>query len=150
MTNQFRMIDTKAPQCVRIDWVMETPWDDRGDAPDERNDGFYPSHDKDAAGYVEPERYDEEMAKAELRMNEWRRGAWGYVGVVAVANIVVPVGETAVILHTLKSGGLWGIESDAGDYLKEVFEEEKAELLAQLMTLSAALQSGNFTQEQEA
>lgn len=41
------------------------------------------------------------------------------------------------------SGGLWGIESDAGDYLNEVYEEEKAGLLTELRQLAFAIQDMN-------
>ena len=50
-------------------------------------------------------------------------------------------------MHSVRSAGLWGVESDAGEYLKEVFELEKDQLLSQLKTLGAALQADDFDQE---
>lgn len=139
-TDHYRNFDApKRPQKVHIAWRLEMPDDDSPDAPDERDNGFWPSHNEDAAGYVDPENYDEAQRIASERMLAWRRGEWGYIGVVAVAEIAIPIGQGAFVTHTLRSAGLWGIESDVGEYLSEVFEEEKAELLSQIETLCAAI-----------
>lgn len=147
MTDNFRNYDAPTrPQRVSITWSMETPQDDCGDAPDKRDEGFWPSHDKNAAGYVLPENFDKEQRKATRRMNAWKRGDWYYIGVVAVAHVSIPIGNGSFVTHEFRSAGLWGIEDSAGDYLKEVYAEEKDELLSQLKALGAALQSGEFDQ----
>ena len=46
--------------------VLKT--DDCGDKPDERDDGFWPSRDRNAAGYVEPSRFAEAQTAAKERM----------------------------------------------------------------------------------
>lgn len=140
------------PQKLHIRWAMETPTDESADRPDEMCDGYWPSLDPDEAGWIgdNPERsYDEQMADAQQRIDDYESGVWEYVGVVAVANLLIPIGGGSFRMMTLKSGGLWGIESDAGDYLMEVFEEQKDDLLAELKTLGEALAAGDFIQEGE-
>lgn len=48
------------------------------------------------------------------RMSDWRDGYWSYVGVVVTAEC------SCCRRFTGKNASLWGIESDAGDYLDEV------------------------------
>lgn len=65
-------------------------------------------------------------AKADFdRMQGLNDSQWFYVGVIAKAVIV----STNQTLQTLRSGGLWGIESDSG---KEYFAEVEAEQLGEL------------------
>jgi hypothetical protein len=60
----------------------------------------------------------------EDRLAAYRRGDFYFIGVQAEATIHVPVGSD-VVVQTITSPGLWGIESDSGDdYLKEVGEQE--------------------------
>lgn len=62
------------------------------------------------------------------RMSAYNRNEWGYVGVKASAE--VQLGGSLV--QTIRSGGLWGIESDSGEYFAEVEGEQLDELKAQL------------------
>lgn len=120
---------------AQITITMECVPDDSNDKPDERDDGFWPSKDPNAAGWVLPENFDSEMEKAQKRMRDWEHGYWQFIGVRAVASIKVPYGRDWIVTR-IKSPGLWGIESDAGeDYLAEVFAEEKATLLEMLESL---------------
>jgi hypothetical protein len=64
------------------------------------------------------------------RMESLNRGQWEYIGVVADAEIVVDH-----TVQNIKSGGLWGVESDSGDYLKEIANEQLSELREQLHAL---------------
>jgi hypothetical protein len=57
------------------------------------------------------------------RMEGLVRGDWSYIGVIAKADI-----EVNGVRQTIRSGGLWGVESDAGDYLAEVAKEQLGEL----------------------
>lgn len=75
------------------------------------------------------------------RMEEYNQGYWQFIGVGAEAEISIPDGgrtsrdvATAVVQH-ITSGGLWGIESDSGDYLNEVGQEQLSELKTQLLAL---------------
>lgn len=152
MAAQFRMIDNaNAAQRVRISWEMLTRDDDNNDRPDDNDEGFWPSLDPDACGYIgdaEPsdvdgtehaQRYADAMEAAETRMAEWESGDWRYIGVIARAHLFIPCGGGSFACYTLDSPGLWGIESDSGDYLREVFAQEKEQLREHLATLAAAM-----------
>lgn len=66
------------------------------------------------------------------RMEGLNNGNWQFIGIIAKAEIVTS-NDT---LQTIRSGGLWGIESDAGDdYLEEVGKEELENLRSELMAL---------------
>ena len=61
--------------------------DDCGDAPDQRQDGFWPSLYKDAPGFIGPgpnhrQRFAEAQACAEVVMAAWRKDEWFYCGIV--------------------------------------------------------------------
>ena len=65
------------------------------------------------------------------RKEAYRRGDFSFVGVRAEAKIIVDG-----ISQTITSGGLWGVESDAGDaYILEVAGEEYVDLRRILKTL---------------
>ena len=139
---QFTMTENvKREQKVHIKWNKRILDDEFNPRPDEEDEGFWPSRDEDAAGYVFPENFDAEQAKAEKRMREWEQGIWCYVGVIAECQLLIPVGSNSFRMMKLESSGLWGIESDASSFIDEVFEEQKEELLAQLKTLAAGLDS---------
>jgi hypothetical protein len=58
------------------------------------------------------------------RREAYRRGDFSMVGVVAEADVVIEG-----ITQTLKSGGLWGTESDSGEeYIQEIAADEYADL----------------------
>lgn len=65
-----------------------------------------------------------------------------------MARVFIPCGGSSFRLLTLRSAGLWGIESDAGAYLREVYEEEKADLRAELATFAAAFAAGDLDEEE--
>jgi len=61
--------------------------DDCPDAPDQRQDGFWPSLYANAPGFIGPgpnhrQRFAEAQAKAEAVMEGWRKGDWFYCGIV--------------------------------------------------------------------
>lgn len=67
------------------------------------------------------------------RYEAFNDGEWHCVGVIAKAEIRNP--DTHVT-QTVRSGGLWGVESDAGDYIKdEVGPEQLRELRTELMAM---------------
>ena len=71
------------------------------------------------------------------RMEQLNRGDWCFFGISAEAEIVVNG-----VIQTIRSGGLWGIESDSGDaYFREVGNEQLSELRDTLTQLG-------FTEEQ--
>lgn len=103
--------------------------DDCSDAPNERQDGFYPSKDKDAAGYCPPEHFDASQAHAEKVMKAWKNDEWFYCGIVLSVSKAVHIkgrvqDEIVVSDH---AASLWGIECNYPDsdnaYLTEVANE---------------------------
>lgn len=64
------------------------------------------------------------------RMESLSRGDWGFLGIYAVAEVGVPRGAGGDLLtERLRSGGLWGIESDSDrSHFSEVEKEQLAEL----------------------
>lgn len=156
---QFNMIDSDAPQKLRISWEMVTPRDMSASRPDEMSDGFWPSLNSDDPGYIGgpnqgetkaayERRYAKAMRSAQGVMSSWKADKWHYVGVVARARVFIPAGGRSFRVLELESAGLWGIESSAGKYLREVYAEQKADLMAELATLGAALASGDYVQEE--
>jgi len=102
--------------------------DDNADKPDERDDGFWPSRDPEAAGYVLPENFDAQQAIAEKVMMAWMQDEWWYCG-VAVTIACEDVELTGQYEHAL-----WGIECNYPDskneYLREVANDLLHEALA--------------------
>lgn len=136
----FRNYDApNAPQETQITFEMITRPDDHAGPPWESDEGFWPSPDPDAPGYVPPHAYDSEMKKAQARHDAYVRGDWGMVGIQARAVVSVPIGGGSFATYRLESPGLWGIEGDSGvEYLAEVFEEEKHALLAAMADIGQA------------
>jgi hypothetical protein len=106
--------------------------DDCPDAPDQRQDGFWPSLYIDAPGFIGPgpnhrQRFAEAQAKAEAVMEGWRKGGWFYCG------IVLSVSLDGVVLAS-HAASLWGIEANYpgtdNSYLTEVASELLPEAVA--------------------
>jgi hypothetical protein len=66
------------------------------------------------------------------RMEEYTRGEWCFIGINAYAEVSYSIGNGNRRLETFTSSGLWGIESDSGEYLEEVAEEELTDLKSHL------------------
>ena len=67
------------------------------------------------------------------RMRGLTEGKWGYVGIMAQAEVTLAGSN---VIQRITSGGLWGIESDSGDaYLEEVAQSELEELRGVLQTI---------------
>jgi hypothetical protein len=105
--------------------------DDCPDAPDERQDGFWPSEYIGDPGFIGPgpnwrQRLAEAKAKAEAVMKAWRNDEWFYCGVVLSASR-----EEIVLCDCAAS--LWGVEANYpgsdNSYLTEVANELLAEAL---------------------
>jgi hypothetical protein len=77
-------------------------------------------------------------AESAKRKAAYRRGDWHMIGIRAEAAITVCYGQYST-LYTLTSPGLWGIESDSHeDYLQSVYQEECAQLRADIEAMGAA------------
>lgn len=117
--------------------------DDCSDAPDERQDGFWPSLNPADAGYIgakSPRTLARHRAKAQAIMDAWKRDEWHYVGVA------LTIEKDEVQLTGQYEHALWGIEcnhpyGDGNAYLSEVAGDLLAEALdaarAKLATLCA-------------
>jgi hypothetical protein len=112
-----------------IEWTPVHLTDDRQDLPDENDEGFWPSLDRKAAGWIgdNPERSFAEQWRPPK--NAWRPSS-GAIGVisesVARAALAIPIGQGCRRLMTVESAGLWGIESDSdAEYLASVFADEQ-------------------------
>ena len=69
------------------------------------------------ASYLEQEGFED-------RLEQYRQGAFEFVGIRAAVELPIPYGKDR-ILAKIESPGLWGIESDSGeDYFDSVFQEE--------------------------
>jgi hypothetical protein len=66
------------------------------------------------------------------RMERFNDGDWCYIGIFAAAEIV---GESGVT-QTIRSGGLYGIESDSDEYINTVEQEELESLGYELRDLN--------------
>lgn len=71
-------------------------------------------------------------AESAERRRAYEAGDWEMVGVYVTAHLLSDYGVT----HTLRSMGLWGIESDSGDeYLHDVAVEEMLAIVTDLRAL---------------
>lgn len=107
--------------------------DECDDAPDERQDGFWPSLYKDAPGFIGPgnkfrQRFADAQAKADAVMKAWKADEWFYCG------IVLCVTRHRVMLDP-HAASLWGVEANYPDtdnsYLLTVANELLPEALEQ-------------------
>jgi hypothetical protein len=74
------------------------------------------------------------------RLEQFRQGAFDYIGIRAAVELPIPYGKDRIITR-IESPGLWGIESDSGeDYLDSVFQEESAILADMLAELGVKVQ----------
>ena len=105
--------------------------DETPDAPDERQDGFWPSLYKDDAGFIGSgngfrDRFAKAQAKAERVMAAWKNDEWFYCGVILTVEI------EGITLNRF-AASLWGIEANYPDsdnaYLTEVANELLSEAL---------------------
>ena len=121
--------------------------DDHG-APDERDDGFWPSLDPNNAGYIgnkSKSTLARHMAFAEQVMQAWRDDEWFYGGVA------VTVEREGVQLTGRYDHAVWGLECNypernkrrrPNDYLAEVASEFIEEALDAARAKIAALCEG--------
>lgn len=67
------------------------------------------------------------------RMESLNAGNWCFIGIRAEADVQTAHGA---VIQTISSGGLWGIESDAGDdHIKETIQDELDSLKTELTAL---------------
>lgn len=114
--------------------------DESGDTPEQRDEGFWPSRDPNAAGYVLPKNFKAEMARAKRVLAAWEADQWFYCGVA------VTVECEGITLLGQYDCALWGIECNYPDsdnaYLGEVANELLGEAIEQAKAKIAKLCKG--------
>jgi hypothetical protein len=117
--------------------------DDCPDAPDQRQDGFWPSLYIGDPGFIGPgngfrKRFAKAQAEAEAVMEAWRKGDWFYCG------IVLSVTLEGVTLNA-HAASLWGVEANYpgsdNAYLAEVADELLPEALDAARAVLARLRA---------
>ena len=105
--------------------------DETPDAPDQRQDGFWPSLYPNDTGFIGAgngwrDRFDKAQAKAERVMAAWKNDEWFYCGII----LSVAIDGLTLDNHV---ASLWGIEANYPDsdnaYLSEVANELLPEAL---------------------
>ena len=86
------------------------------------------------------QQYDENSEDPEIRkyakqdkkrLEAYYNEEWHFIGVQAVAEV-----RLGGVCQTIKSGGLWGIESDSSeDYIESIYKEEKEDLSDMLQSI---------------
>jgi len=126
-------IDTEVDGFLITARIMR---DDCPDAPDQRQDGFWPSLYKDAPGFIGPgngfrARFDKAQARAEEIMRAWREDEWFYCG------IVLSISFEGVLLDD-HAASLWGIEANYPESDNRYLTETAEELLHDALTTGRA------------
>ena len=116
--------------------VARIAHDETSDAPDERQDGFWPSLYPDDAGFIGAgngwrDRFDAAQAKAEKVMAAWKNNEWYYCGVI----LAVTIGDVELTDH---AASLWGIEANYPDSDNAYLTEVANELLPQAIEAAKA------------
>jgi hypothetical protein len=112
--------------------------DDCPDAPDERQDGFWPSEYIGDPGFIGPgpnwrQRLAQAQAKADAVMTAWKNDEWFYCG------IVLSVAREGIVLDA-HAASLWGIEANyPGSDNSDLTEVANELLLEALGAARAAL-----------
>ncbi len=104
--------------------------DDSPDSPPERDDGFWPSKNKNDAGWIgdnPAKSFDDQMKEAQAILASWKNDEWFYCGVV------LSVSKNGVMLDK-HAASLWGIEcnypnGDKNAYLLEVANDLLSEAI---------------------
>lgn len=89
---------------------------------------FHPYVGGDKQGTPEYKKYGKRDYE---RMESLNNGHWSFIGIIAKATIQT---ENGVLQH-ITSSGLWGIESDSGEYINEVAGEQINSLKRELSSI---------------
>jgi len=135
--------DTIAAQADGYTVTARVLRDDCPDAPDRRQDGFWPTLDPQDAGYIGADKSEADLATAKAQaksvMDAWEADEWFYCG------IVIRVARAGVTLDDY-AASLWGIEANYPDsdnaYLTEVARELVPEAIDAARVALATLCAG--------
>jgi len=151
--------DSVACEAGGFEIVARIVRDDCPDAPDERQDGFWPSEYIGDPGFIGPgpnwrQRLADAKAEAEAVMDAWRNDEWFYCGVVLSVSRegVTLAGEAdqEKVQWTFSlpnAASLWGVEANYpgsdNSYLAEVANELLPEALAEARAALSRLCAGH-------
>ncbi len=124
--------DTIRTQEDGFEIVARIEQDESEQAPDEINEGFWPSLYIDHPGFIGPgngfrQRFDKAQAEAQAIMDAWEADEWFYCGVV------LSIALQGITLET-HAASLWGVEANYpgsdNSYLLSVANELLPEALS--------------------
>lgn len=135
--------DTIAAQVDGYAVTARVVRDDTPDAPDKRQDGFWPTLNPKDAGYIGADKTDADLEAAKARaksvMDSWQDDEWFYCG------IIIRVSRAGVTLDD-HAASLWGIEANYPNsdnaYLTEVARELMPEAIDAARSALATLCAG--------
>ena len=80
--------------------------------------------------YLEQEGFEE-------RLRQSQNGDFGFMGIRASCTLHIGIGQADhIILHSFKSPGVWGVETDSSpEHVRQLFEDERSLLLAMLAAI---------------
>lgn len=105
----------------------------------ERVEVFDPDPD---LSYLDPYANPDYAAENAERRAAYRAGDWHCIGIKAKASFLIAAGD-AVMVRTVESPGLWGVESDSdAAYLADIFRDETAVLRNLLKALGVTVIDG--------
>lgn len=134
-----KFTDDIEPGVIRTDtWeFMRWEFGKPIDVPAKRRDYrfFKPEACGEKVGTEAYYKYAKQDAK---RMRKLLNGHWCYVGIWAEAEIVVNS-----VIQKIRSGGIWGIESDCKEYIEEIKEEELGALKNILVSIGITKEEFN-------
>jgi hypothetical protein len=108
----------------KVSWAIDRMA--RGDCRHNQYRYFNPANSAEQTGCPDSPEQDYQ------RMEAMNRGDWHYIGIIAKAVLEMPSG----ILQTVRSSGVWGVESDCGeDAMREFSDEELDSLAGELLAL---------------
>lgn len=110
--------------------------DNCADAPDQRQDGFWPSLYINDPGFIGPgngfrKRFAKAQTEAEAVMEGWRKGDWFYCG------IVLSVSLEGVTLDT-HAASLWSVEANYPGSDNAYLTEVASDLLPEALDVARA------------
>lgn len=93
---------------------------------------------------------EQENLGFEERLAAYKAGAFGFVGVRAIATIEIRRADKNTIVEEIQSPGVWGIESDSGDeYFESVYADEREILLDMLAELHVKVSRSLLTDREK-
>ncbi len=107
--------------------------DENGERPDERQDGFWPSFDRNEDGFIGDGKiiadFAAEQENSKSIMETWERDEWFYCGVI----LSVKIEDIELTRHATS---LWGLEANFLDTKNENLTQTANELLPEALEVA--------------